>query len=181
MAKPKGYITDNNATTWRDLADQLTSEQVGRFERWEADALNSVATGRNAYASPEDIARCFLVDARREAEQNLTDSTFDAPIPAGASGAEHWEDDGIGRWTRLVHGIQRNVAHLSVGISGEQHPDGTVAWAAYAHADDNRRRSISCANSPPHCSRAPTIWTNSGAEPRSPCVLLTVRPVTTLR
>ena len=37
----------------------------------------------------------------------------------------------------MVHGIQRNVAHLSVGISGEQHPDGTVEWAAYAHADDN--------------------------------------------
>jgi hypothetical protein len=129
---------DDNSSTWRDLADQLTPEQVARFERWEADALKSVAAGRNGnYESPEDIARCFLVDARREAEQNLTDSTFDVPIPAGASGAEHWEDDGTGRWTRPVYGIQRNVAHLSVGITGEQHPDGTVGWAAHAHADDN--------------------------------------------
>ena len=113
------------SATW---ADQLTPEQVARFERWEAGALNSVTAGRNAYESPEDIARCFLADARREAEQNLTDSTFDAPIPAGATGTEHWEGDGTGRWTRIVQGIQRNVAHLSVGISGEQqHPDGSVA------------------------------------------------------
>ena len=130
-------IHDDNATTWRDLVDQLTPEQVAQFGRGEADALNSVAAGRNAYESPEDVARCFLVDARREAEQNLTDSTFDAPIPAAASGAEHWEDDGTGRWTRVVQGIQRNVGHLSVGITGEQHPDGTVEWSAYAHADDN--------------------------------------------
>jgi hypothetical protein len=26
---------DDNATTWRDLADQLTAEQIARFERVE--------------------------------------------------------------------------------------------------------------------------------------------------
>jgi hypothetical protein len=33
--------THDDVTTWRDLADQLTPEQVARFERQEAAAMKT--------------------------------------------------------------------------------------------------------------------------------------------
>jgi hypothetical protein len=33
---------DDNATTWRDLADALTPEQIRRFERFEALSMKSI-------------------------------------------------------------------------------------------------------------------------------------------
>lgn len=130
--------TDDNATTWRDLADQLTAEQAARFERHEAQALESIRQGRNAYESPEDITRCFLDEARWEAQQNLTDALFDVPMPAFAESVEHWEDDGRGSWSRRVDGPHRTIdgADASVYVQGVQTPDGTVDWSLWVTVSD---------------------------------------------
>jgi hypothetical protein len=130
---------DENATTWRDLADQLTPEQASRYERHEADAMQSIAAARNVYESPEDIARCFLSEARVEAAHNLTDSTFDVPVPASTVEVGHWEEDGEGRWTRLVHGESRTIDSYDATfyLTGEQSPDGAVAWSLYVHVNDS--------------------------------------------
>src|ERR1700738_2678126 len=57
---------DNTATTWRDLADQLTPEQVARYERFEREL--------KAGGLPETTTTDALLDyARRDAEGNLAD------------------------------------------------------------------------------------------------------------
>jgi hypothetical protein len=133
--------TDDNATTWRELASQLTPEQIAQFEHYEALAQNvrdepEVVQVRRENA--QDVLNGLLAHAHAEAERSLTDKLFDhVAMPAGATVAEHWEDDGHGQWTRLVHGTHHGVGHLSVGLSGEQQADGTVTWTAYANADDD--------------------------------------------
>jgi hypothetical protein len=134
---------DDNATTWRDLADQLTSEQVRRFDHLESVVMDSrkrhLAAGA-PYVSAEDLARGFLKDARSEAQQNLLDKMFDVAAPEGATSVEHWEDDGSGQWTRRVTASSRTipVADATVYIDGVQQLDGTVTWSLYVHADDGR-------------------------------------------
>ena len=68
---------DDNATSWRDLADQLTPEQIARFERAEQLCM----TGAHL-AFPQNDRRKTLADmldgvlkeARWEAQQNPTDA-----------------------------------------------------------------------------------------------------------
>ena len=48
---------DDNATTWRNLADQLTPEQMRRLERQEATASASIAAGHNPFESARHCAR----------------------------------------------------------------------------------------------------------------------------
>jgi hypothetical protein len=58
-------------------------------------------------------------------------------LPAGATDADTWQDDGTGAWSRLVFGPRSSIAYLSVGIDGVQQPDGSVRWSMYVHADDD--------------------------------------------
>jgi len=139
---------DDNATSWRDLADQLTPEQIARFARFEAGAMQSLHKRQQQPApagwvpeSAESIARGFLAEARREAECNLNDTLFDVPVPAGMDLEEvdHWEDDGTGTWTRLLHGETRNIEGFdaAVYLTGVQTQDGAVTWSLYVHVEDN--------------------------------------------
>ena len=43
---------DDTATSWRDLTDQLTPEQVRRFEHFEAMALNRSAMRHRTSMTP---------------------------------------------------------------------------------------------------------------------------------
>ncbi|MGP4056629.1 hypothetical protein ACTWP6_17695 [Mycobacterium sp. 4D054] len=129
---------DDNATTWRDLADQLTPEQVRRFEHHERLALNSIASGRNPSETVDDIARGFLTEARWEAQQNLADAMIGIPMPAGAESAEHWSEDSTGKWTRLLHGPSRSIDGFDAAVyrTGVQTRDGAVRWSLSVHAED---------------------------------------------
>ncbi|CAN5524184.1 hypothetical protein BH09ACT7_BH09ACT7_08500 [soil metagenome] len=135
----------DNAQTWRDLTDQLTPEQIGRIERQEAQALHSIAVGKNVYESPEDIARCFLADARYEADGNLMAAVIGLPLPAGAESVEHWEDDGTGAMTRQVHARPRTIdgCDATAYLTGTQSADGAVAWGFYVHVDDRANLTAS--------------------------------------
>jgi hypothetical protein len=99
---------DDNATTWRELADQLTPEQIRRFDRQEAIATRSLerkpAPRGWVPESAEEIDRGFLSKARWEAQQNLNDAMIGMPAPTGAEEVGHWSDDGEGNWSRDVHG-----------------------------------------------------------------------------
>jgi Phage integrase family len=83
----------DTATCWRDLADQLTPEQVARFDRQEAMATRSLVKRQEqqpessgwAPESAEDISRGFLAEARWEAQQNLTDAMINVPVPAAGA------------------------------------------------------------------------------------------------
>lgn len=129
---------DDNATTWRDLTDQLTAEQVRRFEHHERLALNSIAAGHNPNETAEDIARGFLTEARWEARQNLTDAMISLPLPPGAESAEHWGVDATGHWTRMIHGPSRSVEGFDATVyrTGVQTRDGAVKWSLYVHVED---------------------------------------------
>ena len=121
---------DDTAATWRDLADQLTPAQIARFERYETLAVDA------------DIAADLLTEARAEATQNLGDTLFDVPVPAGAEQVEHWEDDGTGTWTRRLSMSSRSVkrpgADSTVYVDGVQASDGTVQWSLFVVADDRK-------------------------------------------
>ena len=80
---------DDNATTWRDLADQLTPEQIAGLEGCERRFnTDGVADDPRAQAS-------LLGFARQYAEHNLVDAAYaDVPLPPGAStDSEGWGKD----------------------------------------------------------------------------------------
>ena len=67
---------DNPATTWRDLAGQLTPEQIARFERAEQLCRSKAHLAFPESDLSETIAHLLtgvLKEARWQAQQNLTD------------------------------------------------------------------------------------------------------------
>jgi hypothetical protein len=64
---------DDNATSWRDLADQLTPEQIVRFERAEQLCMTGahLAFPQNDRSKTlADMLDGVLKEARWEAQQN---------------------------------------------------------------------------------------------------------------
>jgi hypothetical protein len=136
---------DDNATTWRDLADQLAPEQIARFEHAEQLCMTGahLAFPQNDRSKTiADMLDGVLKEARWEAQQNLTDAyTFGhVPLAAGIKSADHWEADDTGAWTRRLavsrRSIERAGAETTVYVDGVQHTDGTVEWLLYVLADD---------------------------------------------
>jgi hypothetical protein len=69
---------DNNATTWRDLAGQLTAEQIARFERAEQLCMagaHLVFPHHDRSETLADLLTGVLKEAHWEAQQNLTDGS----------------------------------------------------------------------------------------------------------
>ncbi|OBG25300.1 hypothetical protein [Mycobacterium sp. 852002-51057_SCH5723018] len=67
---------DHTATTWRDLAGQLTPEQIARFERAEQLCRSNAHLAFPQNDLSETIAHLLtgvLKEARWEAQQNLED------------------------------------------------------------------------------------------------------------
>ncbi len=65
---------DDNATTWRDLADQLTPEQIARFDHAEQLCMTGarlVFTENGRSKMIADMLEGVLKEARWEAQQNL--------------------------------------------------------------------------------------------------------------
>lgn len=65
---------DDNATTWRDVADQLTAEQILRFERAEQLCMagaHLVFPKNDRSETLADLLAGVLKEARWEAQQNL--------------------------------------------------------------------------------------------------------------
>jgi hypothetical protein len=128
---------DDNATTWRDLTDQLTPKQQATLERYERDFAN-----RNIPATAE-----LLAIARDSAQHTLSDQMFaDLPMPDGVRLADHWQPDGD-EWMRAFDGTSRTVKDTHVEIVGEQRASGAIARCIHVfsdgtddlHNDDARR------------------------------------------
>ncbi len=125
---------DDNTTTWRQLADQLTADQYAHIEQMEATAPSDPAT----------VADGLLELAREHAQKNLTDAAQfgHLPTPAGARNMHHWEDDGNGSWLRLfsgeVLGIGLNNSgpaanRVDLGVEGVQYADGSITRSVYVY------------------------------------------------
>jgi hypothetical protein len=114
---------DDNATTWRDLADQLTPKQVAEFDSSERRFAES------GVADTPEAKAALLEYARAAAARNLVDATYaEVPLPPGATtDSESWGQD-------LIHGGYRRALFwraysggdgLIVDISGWQRTDGS--------------------------------------------------------
>lgn len=113
---------DNTATTWRDLADQLTPKQRESFEYLEQTSHGQVP------------AHLVLGWARQAVEGNLVDMAYcDVHPPAGVISVGAWEQHREHGWSRVAvwHSYEGAVAdprlagtHISVDITGWQHCDG---------------------------------------------------------
>lgn len=110
---------DNPATgttTWRDLADQLTAEQVANLELVERDAIRY----RQSADALVRIAQSMIVT-------NLDQIRLgDIAAPADAIDTGLWEDDGDGGCQRSVIFWKHPGVPEAVQVIGEQHDDGTV-------------------------------------------------------
>jgi hypothetical protein len=119
--------THDDATTWRDLADQLTPEQIERLADMER---------RQAAEEP---AETLLFGAREYAEQNLNDGLVFGGVdwPEGARKVYSCGERTDGRgWSREFSGTRRQVAGVSVYIDGTQFADGTVERELAIGVDD---------------------------------------------
>lgn len=115
----------HNATTWRDLADQLTPEQVDKLLEFE---------GRR----PESQAD-LLEWARECSERNLDDTLHFGHLdrPEGATQVYGCGERTDGRgWSREFTGTSRRVDGVSVRLNGTQFADGTVERTLAVGVDD---------------------------------------------
>lgn len=128
---------NDNATSWRDLADQLTAEQVRSFDRIEARSRRRAEFAANGDQIVSELAQQLLEEARQTARANLTDTLLGIPVPDGVESADRWQDDGTGRLIRHVDGAQRSIdgANADVCIGGKQREDGSVDWHLSVYAD----------------------------------------------
>jgi hypothetical protein len=137
ITKQKGIpmMTHNveSAQHWRELAGYLTPETIASFEASEHLARTEAHLAFPDQ-DPAEVLRRIQARLLEGARQQVPFAGVQ--LPAGATGADTWQDDGTGTWSRVVYGTRRDVSHLAIGIDGIQSPDGTVRWSAYADTDD---------------------------------------------
>jgi hypothetical protein len=104
----------DTATTWRDLADQLTPQQIAELKTWEQKW--------------PDEHNGFLVEARSYAEQNLDDKLMFGHLDAPEGATRVWPAGKRmdGTWVREFSGTARLIAGVTVYIDGDQSVDGSV-------------------------------------------------------
>ena len=134
---------DMPAETWRDLADQLTPEQIARLEVAE---VHYVPMADGTVDVERDRQGCLLFGARELAAQNLAAMLYQhVPAPESATDVGPWEkfDDGPG-WSRLWWGNRRLVCvagagthDFSVLVQGAQWSDGRLQRGVVLDSDDS--------------------------------------------
>jgi hypothetical protein len=120
-----GSDTSDNGITWRDLAAELTAEQIADLAAEEQEWAGQPGG---------DLALFDL--AQDHAEANRVDAGFaHVAVPAGVERTHHWHLDAAG-WRRGVEGrTRRPVPGVTVLISGEQGADGGVTAVVVIESD----------------------------------------------
>ena len=116
----------DSATTWCDLADALTPQQIAYLENWESQPdIPPNADGSSC--APEQHQSTLLFTAREFVEQNLAGALF-ADVPPPPEDGRHWpwEHVGDGVWQRCFVGTVRKVGGLEIAITGVQSTDGLI-------------------------------------------------------
>lgn len=136
---PTTSILDNTATTWRDLADQLTPEQIAYMELSERHPV-PMADGSH---DEDRERRGHLFCAREFAAQNAAAAAYrHVPIPAGANRVGAWQQwDEDGSHSRLWFGFSQSVSIssgvFSAAVTGTQWSDGRLTRGVVLHGDDD--------------------------------------------
>jgi hypothetical protein len=163
----------DDAGDWRDLADQLTPEQIAELQRteqsWEQLAQSRSPYLRNVSASGDDRRRELLTTARLRAQENAAKAKLDrlAPIaaPPDVSKMEPWDeqhqDNGV--WFRDFTAAAWPVAEWQkIAVEGRQYEDGRCERAIYLrpHVPSEIQQSNplgwATPSSPPPLTRAQT-------------------------
>jgi hypothetical protein len=126
---------DDNATTWRELADALTPQQVAYIEDWERKPIPGFDNDHRAHQ------RGLLSAAQEFAGSNAAGAYYaDIAQPPDASKIDVWMDEGDGCWSRRFDGTKRVVDNVTVHIDGVQTGDGrikrTILVASNTFGDD---------------------------------------------
>ena len=103
--------TDNTASGWRDIADQLTTAQVENLERFE-----------RAAQTPQAAQKLLLAIGRRYASDNLNGAVLFPEIaaPPDAMKMYAWEEGDDGVWSREFEGMVRDVGLAEILVVGKQ-------------------------------------------------------------
>jgi hypothetical protein len=142
-------ITHENVTSWRDLADQLTREQVAKLQDSEHNFRTKAASLPAEYPyewpprSESEIGDILLCSARIYAGDNLGAKLIGGVAPpAGASYVGDWDDArfGVDAALRYFRGSKRVI-----GRGGNLGKDITVATDGLQYADGRINREITTA------------------------------------
>lgn len=115
-------------TTWRDIADQLTPEQIAEMEEWESQH--------------PDEQKGLLLEARDYAEDNLRGMVMFPHItpPPDAQGTLGCWTEQSGQWSREFDGTGRDpLREFEVSIAGRQYCDGTTERYAKVYGSEKQR------------------------------------------
>ena len=112
---------DDTANCWRDLADQLTDEQVAEIEYMERENIPPRVTAEQGH----------LNYARMAAAHNLVQALHAGiPEPPDATEVDDWTEwDRLGNQTvyaRPYTASARDVGPVTVELAGVQYADGQV-------------------------------------------------------
>ncbi len=147
MSENTHYTPENAAQTWRDLAEQLTPEQLARFEELEHtfrhNALLPKRWWSTAPRSNSEITDVLLTAARADASNNLGAAMIgDVAEPAGADVVYGWHDADTASAARYFEGAHRAIERrtdrnqdddIEVYVAGLQRPDGVVEREIVVH------------------------------------------------
>jgi hypothetical protein len=112
---------DDNATTWRDLADALTAEQVAYLEDWERKPIPGFDDDDGAHE------RGLLNAAQEFTGSNAAAAYYaDVARPTDTRRIDAWADEGDACWLRRFDGTSRLVDNVTVYVSGVQTGDGRI-------------------------------------------------------
>lgn len=110
--------TPENATTWRDLIDELTPSQREWLTALETDSS----------MNPAEVPLVALTVARDYVRQKVVDLALsDVPPPPGCCIAEGWVPSESGTYVRCLvwKDFDTEDDDVSVSIDGRQEQDGT--------------------------------------------------------
>lgn len=134
-------MNDNTATTWRDLADQLTPEQIESYERTE-----QYFRSQGIPAATATIA--LLEYARSDIGGNLADAAYgDVPAPPGSISVDKWMDHTEFGLARGVGWREFHGPDLYVDIDGWQKCDGTAVPEISVYLDEGQKLTSAQARS----------------------------------
>jgi hypothetical protein len=127
-----------DATSWRDLLDQLTLDDFKDLEAIEADLYD----GRDTYAGETGLVyfpdpkldRVLLDIARSRIGGRLAqDMHTDVPLPAWATDdyrADKWTYDATtDQFRRVIEGASQKHGPLDLSLAAWQQADGTISAA----------------------------------------------------
>jgi hypothetical protein len=114
---------ENATTTWRDLTDQLTRDQIEDLERYDGEIDEIIAsTVVPQRRSPREV---MLGLARQYSTENVLAALYgDVPPPAGAHTVDAWQEVRPQPY-RVILGPRRVIGEAEIHTSVTQFADGT--------------------------------------------------------